>query len=58
MEVRAGVGPGDEDVGVGVFFWDWNFDIIGVERDGEALETLDVELDGGGVEEFHYGGCG
>lgn len=58
VQVVGAVGPGDKDLGVDKLLRDWCLNVVGVEGDGEALEALDVELDGGWVEELHLGGCG
>lgn len=52
-EVVGGVGPGHEDLGVGQLVGDGGFHVVGVQGGAEALEALDVELEGCGVEELH-----
>ena len=57
-EVCRGVGPGDEDGGVGVFGRDGGrTGIVRVEGDGgETFEERGVDLEGSGVEDLHFGG--
>lgn len=56
LEVVGGVGPGHEDLGVGVLLGDGRLDVVRDELHGEALQGLDVELKGSRVEELHGGG--
>lgn len=48
-EVLGAVGPGHEDLGVGVLLGDGRLDVIRVQGGREALEALDVELERCGV---------
>lgn len=55
MKIAGFVAPCYEEVGVNEGFGDRYGDVVGVQGDGEALEGLGVKVEGGGVEELHFG---
>jgi hypothetical protein len=52
-KVGARVDPGDHNVGVEMFVEERHGDIVGAQLDGEAAEAVNVEFEGGWVEELH-----